>query len=42
VTVTRKLHELTERGIVATRKNSTIVLRDADALWKLAETGASA
>jgi len=42
VTVTRKLHELMERGIVATRKNSTIVLRDAAGLAKLAESGASA
>jgi CRP/FNR family transcriptional regulator len=42
VTVTRKLHELQERGIVETRKNSTIVLRDAAGLAKLAESGASA
>jgi CRP/FNR family transcriptional regulator len=41
VTVTRKLHELMERGIVATRKNSTIVLKDAAGLAKLAESGAS-
>ena len=42
VTVTRKLHELQERGVVETRKNSTIVLRDANALARLAESGASA
>ncbi len=41
VTVTRKLHELQERGVVETRKNATIVLRDVNGLARLAETGAS-
>jgi CRP-like cAMP-binding protein len=41
VTVTRKLHELQERGIIETRKNATIVLRDPNALVKLADSGAS-
>ena len=36
-----RLKVLTERGIVATRKNSTIVLKDAAGLAKLAESGAS-
>jgi DNA-binding transcriptional regulator YhcF (GntR family) len=42
VTVTRKLHDLQERGVVESRRNSTIVLLDAGALAKLAESGASA
>jgi len=42
VTVTRKLHDLQERGVVESRRNSTIVLLDAGALGKLAESGASA
>jgi CRP/FNR family transcriptional regulator len=41
VTITRKLHDLQERGIIETRKNATIVLKDTDGLWKLAESGAS-
>jgi CRP/FNR family transcriptional regulator len=41
VTVTRKLHELQALGIVETRKNATIVLRDSNALAKLADSGAS-
>jgi CRP/FNR family transcriptional regulator len=41
VTITRKLHELQERGIIEARKNATIVLKDADGLWKLAASGAS-
>jgi len=41
VTVTRKLHDLQERGVVESRRNSTIVLLDAGALGKLAESGAS-
>ena len=41
VTVTRKLHELQERGVVESRRNSTIVLLDAGALGKLAESGAN-
>ena len=40
VTVTRKLHELQERGILEARKNATIALRDLNALAKLAESGA--
>ncbi len=40
VTVTRKLHELQERGILEARKNATIALRDTNALAKLAESGA--
>ena len=40
VTVTRKLHELQERGIIETRKNATIALRDSNALAHLAATGA--
>jgi len=40
VTVTRKLHELAERGIIETRKNATIALRDTNALTHLAATGA--
>ena len=28
VTITRKLHDLQERGIIETRKNATIVLKD--------------
>ena len=40
VTVTRKLHDLQERGIVESRRNSTIVLLDSSALGKLAESGA--
>ncbi len=39
VTVTRKLHELAERGIVETRKNATIALRDTNALAELADHG---
>jgi CRP-like cAMP-binding protein len=35
VTVTRKLHELTERGIVLNRRNATIAVR-VDQLTKLA------
>ncbi len=42
VTVTRKLQELQERGIVDARKNATIALRDTDALAKLAAAGSSA
>ena len=41
VTVTRKLHDLQDRGVVESRKNSTIVLLDAGALGKLAESGAA-
>ena len=41
VTVTRKLHELQERGIIETRKNATIVLRDPSALVNLADSGAA-
>jgi CRP/FNR family transcriptional regulator len=41
VTVTRKLHDLQERGVVETRRNSTIVLLDAAAISALAESGAS-
>lgn len=41
VTVTRKLHELQERGIIETRKNATIALRDANALAALATAGAA-
>ena len=41
VTVTRKLHELQERGIIETRKNATIALRDSNALAQLAHSGAS-
>ncbi len=41
VTVTRKLHDLQERGVVESRRNSTIVLLDAGALGKLAESGAA-
>lgn len=37
VTVTRKLHELQGRGIVETRKNATIALRDLNALAGLAD-----
>lgn len=40
VTVTRKLHELQERGIIEARKNATIALRDMNALAQLAESGA--
>jgi len=40
VTVTRKLHDLQQRGILEARKNATIALRDLNALAKLAETGA--
>ncbi len=40
VTVTRKLHELQERGILEARKNASIALRDMHALAKLAESGA--
>ncbi|GAC1303614.1 MAG: hypothetical protein NVSMB21_02990 [Vulcanimicrobiaceae bacterium] len=39
VTVTRKLHELQERGIIEARKNATIALRDLNALAQLAESG---
>ena len=39
VTVTRKLHELQERGIIEARRNATIALRDMNALAKLAESG---
>ncbi len=41
VTITRKLHDLQERGIIETRKNATIVLKDGDGLWKLAENSSS-
>ena len=41
VTVTRKLHELQERGIIETRKNATIALRDSNALAQLAQSGAA-
>jgi len=41
VTITRKLHELQERGIIETRKNATIVLKDGDGLWKLAKSGSN-
>jgi CRP/FNR family transcriptional regulator len=41
VTVTRKLHDLQERGIVETRRNATIVLLDSNALASLAESGAA-
>jgi CRP/FNR family transcriptional regulator len=41
VTVTRKLHELQERGIIESRKNATIALRDPGALAALASSGAS-
>jgi CRP-like cAMP-binding protein len=40
VTVTRKLHELQERGIIEARKNATIALRDTNALAHLAASGA--
>ena len=41
VTVTRKLHDLQERGIIETRKNATIALRDTNALAHLAATGSN-
>jgi CRP/FNR family transcriptional regulator len=41
VTVTRKLHDLQERGVMETRRNSTIVLLDPNAIAKLAESGAA-
>jgi CRP-like cAMP-binding protein len=41
VTVTRKLHELQERGIIETRKNATIALRDRNALAALAESSSN-
>ncbi len=41
VTVTRKLHELQARGIIETRKNAKIALRDLHALAQLAQSGAA-
>ncbi len=41
VTVTRKLHELQERGIIEARKNARIVLVDPSALAGLAASGAA-
>jgi CRP/FNR family transcriptional regulator len=41
VTVTRKLHELQQRGIIETRRNSTIVLLDPEGLAQLAIASAS-
>ena len=35
VTVTRKLHELADTGVIETRKNATIALRDLGALARL-------
>lgn len=41
VTVTRKLHELQARGIIETRKNAKIALRDSNALAQLVQSGAA-
>jgi CRP/FNR family transcriptional regulator len=41
VTVTRKLHELQQRGIIETRRNSTIVLLDTERLAQLAISSAA-
>jgi CRP/FNR family transcriptional regulator len=41
VTVTRKLHELQQRGIIETRRNSTIVLLDPERLAQLAISSAA-
>lgn len=40
VTVTRKLHELQDRGFIETRKGATIVILDASKLAELATSGA--
>jgi CRP/FNR family transcriptional regulator len=41
VTVTRKLHELQQRAIIETRRNSTIVLLDTERLAQLAISSAA-